>query len=187
MPAQGLRGGPMNPISLQHEGCSSDGCRYKNTRSRKSDLRVNSLVACLSFWGEKTGPLVRINPVHTAIFAPTGAGKGVSFVIPHLLTCRESTVVVDPKGENALITALVREQQFRQKLVLLDPFQSVIEKPDSLNPLDFIRADSPLALDDHDLANALVIRTGQEREPHWCDAAEMFIAGIIAFVVQHPS
>ena len=158
----------------------------KHSFSKIFDLRVNSLVACLSFWGERTNPLVRINPVHTAIFAPTGAGKGVSFVIPHLLTCRESTVVVDPKGENALITALVREQQFGQKLVLLDPFQSVIEKPDSLNPLDFIRADSPLALDDcRDLANALVIRTGQEREPHWCDAAEMFIAGIIAFVVQH--
>ena len=137
----------------------------KKSFSKIFDRRVKSLVACLSFWGERTNPLVRINPVHTAIFAPTGAGKGVSFVIPHLLTCRESTVIVDPKGENALMTALVREKS-GQKLVLLDPFQMVIEKPDSLNPLDFIRADSPLALDDcRDLANALVIRTGQEREP----------------------
>jgi type IV secretion system protein VirD4 len=157
----------------------------KQEHGKIFDRRVTSLVACLSFWGFRENPLVRINPVHTAVFAPTGAGKGVSFVIPHLLTCHESTVVVDPKGENALITALVREKS-GQKLVLLDPFQSVIEKPDSLNPLDFIRADSPLALDDcRDLANALVIRTGQEREPHWCDSAEMFIAGIIAFVVQH--
>ena len=158
----------------------------KHSFSKIFDLRVTSLVACLSFWGERTNPLVRITPVHSAIFAPTAAGKNVSFVFSHLLTCRESTVVVDPKGENALISARVREQQFGHKVVLLDPFQMVIEKPDSLNPLDFIRADSPLALDDcRDLANALVIRTGQEREPHWCDAAEMFIGGIIAFVVQH--
>ena len=169
----------MNPISLQPRGLLLGRLSVqKHSFWKIFDLRVNSLVACLSFWGERTNPLVRINPVHTAIFAPTGAGKGVSFVIPHLLTCRESTVVVDPKGENALITAAVREK-FGHKVVRLDPFQLTTRTPDSLNPLDFIRADSPLALDYcRDLANALVIRTGQEREPHWCDGAEMFIGGI---------
>jgi type IV secretion system protein VirD4 len=44
--------------------------------------------------------LVRLNnAVHTAVFAPTGAGKGVSSVIPFLLTCPESCVVIDFKGE----------------------------------------------------------------------------------------
>ena len=45
--------------------------------------------------------LVRMpNAVHTAVFAPTGVGKGVSCVIPFLLTSDESAVVVDFKGEN---------------------------------------------------------------------------------------
>ena len=45
-----------------------------------------------------------------------------------------------------------------------------------------------MALDDcRDLANALVIRTGQEKEPHWVDAAEMNIGGIASFVVQYAS
>ena len=69
---------------------------------------------------------------------------------------------------------------------MLDPFHVVTHTPDTFNPLDFIDASSPLAIDDCPrLAEALVIRTGQEREPHWCDAAEINIAGISSFVVQH--
>lgn len=33
------------------------------------------------------------------------------------------------------------------------------------------------------MANALVIRTGQEREPYWSDSAEIWIASMTAFVV----
>lgn len=146
---------------------------------------IPARIACKMMFGHK--PLVRLpNAVHTAIFAPTAVGKGVSFVIPHFLTCPESTVVVDFKGENAQLTAAFRKKAFGHRIVQLDPFRVVTKNPDSFNPLDFIKADSPLALDDcRDLANALVIRTGQEKEPHWCDAAEMNIAGIISFVVQH--
>jgi type IV secretion system protein VirD4 len=62
----------------------------------------------------------------------------------------------------------------------------VTAHPDRFNPLQSINAASALALDDcQALAEALVIRTGQEREPHWADAAEMNIAGITAFVAQH--
>jgi type IV secretion system protein VirD4 len=41
-------------------------------------------------------------------------------------------------------------------------------------------------LDDcRSLAEALVIRNLQEKEPHWADSAENFIAGITSFVVKH--
>jgi type IV secretion system protein VirD4 len=139
----------------------------------------------LSFVGERTNPPVRINPIHCAIIAPTGVGKGASFVIPHLLSCPESVVVVDFKGENYLATAKAR-QRMGQRIVVLDPFHVVTHHPDTFNPLDFIDASSPLAIDDcRALAEALVIRTGQEREPHWNDGAEMNIGGITSFVVQH--
>ena len=64
--------------------------------------RIDSLTACLRFLVafEKPGlRLVRLNAVHTAVFANTGAGKGVSLVIPFLQTCTDSCVVVDFKGE----------------------------------------------------------------------------------------
>ena len=157
----------------------------KQSHLRLFNPKVNSLDACMSFWGERKNPLVRVNAIHAAIFAPTGVGKGVSFVIPHLLTCPESTVVVDFKGENYRATAKARERM-GHRIVVLDPFHVVTQTPDTFNPLVQINADSPLAIDDcRALAESLVIRTGQEREPHWCDAAEMNIAGITSFVVQH--
>ena len=148
--------------------------------------RVKSVDACKAFWGEREGPLVRLpDVIHAAIFAPTGVGKGVSFVIPHGLTCEENTVFLDCKGEIANATAQARENM-GHRIVRLAPFHAPTETTDTFNPLDFIDGDSPDAIDDiRSLAEAVVIRTGQEREPHWCDAAEMFIAGIASFVVKH--
>ena len=37
----------------------------------------------------------------------------------------------------------------------------------------------------NDLAKALIVRTGEEREPHWNDSAEFFAAAVIAMVVEH--
>jgi type IV secretion system protein VirD4 len=63
--------------------------------------------------------------------------------------------------------------------------KKLLFKSATLNALDFIDKDSSLALDDcRDLGKALVVRTGQEKDPHWCDGAEIWIAGIAAAVVQ---
>jgi type IV secretion system protein VirD4 len=130
--------------------------------------------------------LVRLpNAVHTAIFAPTGVGKGVSCVVPFLKTCSESMVVVDFKGENARLTAEHRRRVFGHQIVFLDPFTMVSQTPATYNDLDFIDKDSPTAIDDcRDLAEALVIRTGQEKDPHWVDSAEAWISALIALVVR---
>ncbi len=152
---------------------------------------VSTAVACERFFHSLRqgkpgpGPLVTLsNAVHTAVFAPTGVGKGVSCVIPFLLNCDESCVVVDFKGENARLTAGHRKDVFGHQIVMLDPFKVVTQTPDRFNPLEFIAANSPLAIDDaRDLAESLVIRTGEEKDPHWPDAAEVWIAGMVAAVV----
>ncbi len=72
----------------------------------------------------------------------------------------------------------------RHRVVVLDPFKIATQSPDTFNPLEFIDRDSPTALDEcRDLAEALVVRTGQEKEPHWCAAAEIWIAAMTAAVV----
>ena len=151
--------------------------------------RIGSEAACqqfLGWFGKRSQPLVTLSKaVHTAVFAPTGVGKGVSCVIPHLLTCPDSMVVVDFKGENARLTARAR-RAMGHRVVLLDPFGVVTKEPDTFNPLEFIDKDSPVALDEcRDLAEALVLRTGQEKEPHWLDSAEVWIAAMVAAVVQY--
>jgi type IV secretion system protein VirD4 len=113
-------------------------------------------------------------------------GKGVSCVIPFLLTSDESAVVVDFKGENFQLTAEHRRKAFGHQIVVLDPFKLVTQAPQTFNALDFIDKDSPTAIDEcRDLAEALVIRTGQEKDPHWVDSAEAWISALIALVVHY--
>ncbi|VTR92886.1 conjugal transfer coupling protein : Type IV secretory pathway, VirD4 component OS=Singulisphaera acidiphila (strain ATCC BAA-1392 / DSM 18658 / VKM B-2454 / MOB10) GN=Sinac_7665 PE=4 SV=1: T4SS-DNA_transf [Gemmata massiliana] len=128
--------------------------------------------------------LVRLTrAVHVACFAPTGAGKGVSLIVPFLLSSRESCVVLDYKGENAFLTRAARARM-RHHVVLLDPFRVVTETPDCLNVLDFIDRDAPTALDHiRSLAEAIVVRSGHEKEPHWLDSAETWITAITAVVI----
>ena len=148
--------------------------------------RVKSVQACKAFWGWRESPLVRLpNVIHAMFVAPTGVGKGVSFVIPHGLTCEENTVFIDFKGDIAKSTLRAR-RKMGHHVVSLDPYRQVTNTPDTFNSLDFIDGNSPLAIDDvRSIAEALVVRTGQEKEPHWCDAAEMLIGGIASFVVKN--
>lgn len=157
------------------------------------DSRLGSIEACERFFLALYGlgclryeQDVRLNrAVHTAIFAPTGAGKGASLIIPWLLENPESAVVLDYKGELASISARSRAKKFRHRVVLLDPFHVVTDHPDCLNPIDFIHDGSPTVIDDaRDLAANLVVRTADEREPHWNDSAEGWIAGGITAVAQ---
>lgn len=147
-----------------------------------------SEVACrLFFHSFRRTPLpVRINRgVHCLVCAPTGAGKGVSLLIPHLLTDPGSCVVIDPKGENHARTAAAR-RRMGQRVVTLDPFGVTGGPGDSLNPLDLIDPDRREWLDDvRALCDALVVRTGLEHEPHWSEAAVLFLTGVTAFVARY--
>jgi type IV secretion system protein VirD4 len=157
--------------------------------------RGPAVEACRRFLaGLKRGPRQTVTlsrAIHTAVFSPSGGGKGVSCVVPFLLRCPDSCVpdscvVVDFKGENAKLTAEHRRRRFGHRIVMLDPFHVVTDKPDRFNPLAYIRKDSPQAIDEcNDLAKALVIRTGEEKEPHWNDSAEAWIAAVLALVVRY--
>jgi type IV secretion system protein VirD4 len=133
-------------------------------------------------------PRVRLSAstVHTAVFSPSGGGKGVSCVVPFLLGCPDPCVVLDLKGENATLTAAHRRRAFGHRVALLDPFKVVTPTPDSLNPLDGVGAYDPLAVDHcNALAKALVVRGPDEREPHWSDSAEAWIASLLATVARY--
>ena len=149
--------------------------------------RIPAADACDAFFGKRQNPLICLpNVVHTTGFAGTGVGKTSSLVMDHALRCPDSTVFMDFNAEIATVAAEYRRTHFANRIILLDPFHLVTNNPDTFSPVDSISAADPLAIDDiRTIGEALVIRSGHEHELHWNDGAEMFIAGITAFVVQH--
>jgi type IV secretion system protein VirD4 len=148
--------------------------------------KMKSRDACLAAMGKRPWPLVRLpNVIHSAIFIPTGGGKGSCFGIPHAMTCRDSAVYLDLNAEIASATIEAR-LKMGHRVVLLDPHHVYTNQSDGLNVLDFIPANSPTALDQvRSLAESLVIRTGQEKEPHWPEVAEDNICTTMAHVVNN--
>jgi len=125
--------------------------------------------------------------------AGSRAGKGVSAIIPNLIEYPGSVLVIDPKGENARVTALRRGAGSKecpglgQKVCVLDPFGVSGFTTSSFNPLSMIDPASDTAVDDAALiAEALVI---QEEGPgrHFSSAARNFLRGLILEVCTDPS
>ncbi|MEE4248391.1 MAG: type IV secretory system conjugative DNA transfer family protein, partial [Kangiellaceae bacterium] len=75
--------------------------------------------------------------------AGTGAGKGVSHVIPTALIYPGSMVILDIKGEIAAVTANAR-RNMGQEVILLDPFGA---SSDAYNPMESVDPASPDAPD----------------------------------------
>ena len=92
---------------------------------------------------------------HVLLMAPTGAGKGVSFVIPNLLSWNESAIVHDVKLENFLLTSGHREKQ-GQKIYIFDPLNEE-NKTHRYNPFDFVNSKLDLMYNDiHKMAALLM-------------------------------
>ncbi len=137
---------------------------------------------------------------HLLTVAPTRSGKGVSSIIPNLLTYPGSVFVIDPKGENALITAWRRGQGkesagiagLGQKVVLLDPWDIAATKlgmrSSGFNPLDWIKAGDPDAAENAFLlADALVVTESAKGDDRfWDEEAKALLTGIILYVATAP-
>lgn len=113
---------------------------------------------------------------HIITIAPTGAGKGVSCIIPALLSWQGPAVVIDPRGENYAVTAEHRRRMGHQ-VHTLDPFRITEERePDALNPLDLLdyRADD---FEDNATAIAAMLMQGTTfaLDPYWDERAQNLI------------
>ena len=122
---------------------------------------------------------------HLLTVAPTRGGKGVSAIMPNLLTYEGSVLVIDPKGENALITAEAR-QAMGHDIRIVDPWNlaSATLKLDAarFNPLDWLRSDDPdLAENAMLLADALVVPSGGDNK-FWDEEAKALLFGLLLYL-----
>lgn len=115
--------------------------------------------------------------------ASARSGKGVSLIIPNLLSYLGPVMVLDLKGENASITAQWRASFLGQKVAVFDPYGETDIPSSSLNLLSFYDPDSPEFIDDiTELAEAMIVR-GNENDPHWNESARSVLKMILVFIV----
>lgn len=135
---------------------------------------------------------------HVCLVSGSRGGKGTTTLVPNIALWPGSIVVIDPKGENATVTAARRGRGTQtpnicegmgQNVYVLDPFSQA--KVDSFykarfNPLDTIDPHSNEAIDDAGhLADAIVV-TGEAKDPHWEESARAVIKTLILHVITLP-
>ncbi len=113
-------------------------------------------------------------------FAPAGSGKGVGAVIPTLLSCPRSMIVMDPKGENYAVTAR-RRKELGNNVAVLDPFNIMGDDTDALNPMDLLALPNVCVESEAvTLAAAIGHEYQSKRESFWDQHALGLISGLIA-------
>ncbi|RZI47254.1 type IV secretion system protein VirD4 [Rickettsiales endosymbiont of Peranema trichophorum] len=126
------------------------------------------------------GYLIADGYQHALLFAPTGSGKGVGFVIPNLLFWEDSVFVHDIKLENFMATSGWRAKM-GQKVFCWSPAD-----PDGIthcyNPIDWVSKKSGQMVDDvQKIANLIM----PEKE-FWNNEARALFVGVVLYLIAAP-
>jgi type IV secretion system protein VirD4 len=139
--------------------------------------------------GDENHLFVADDDRHLVTIAGSRAGKGRGLIIPNLLSYPGSVVCIDPKGENAAVTARYRAEVLGQTVVILDPFAVLAGTPElapwrgGLNPLEWLDPAHPEVIDDVSmLADAVIVRD-QDQDPHWNESARAFLKGVMLYIM----
>ena len=120
---------------------------------------------------------------HLLTLAPNRSGKGVSSIIPNLLTWPGSLVVIDPKGENAVVTAR-RRREMGQNVHVLDPLGITGLPRSRFNPLLWLDPGSATFVEDTALiADSLHMTHGTTDEVFFSNESKAWIAGDLMHIV----
>lgn len=95
---------------------------------------------------DKSGYFIASGYQHALLFAPTGSGKGVGFVIPNLLFWNDSIIVHDIKLENYTLTSGWRAKM-GQKVFVWAPADPD-GKTHCYNPIDWVSSKPGQMVDD---------------------------------------
>lgn len=127
---------------------------------------------------------------HILTVAGTRGGKGTNLIIPNLLGLggyQGSWVVIDPKGENAAITARYQRES-GQNVVILNPWGLLadqIGEATSYNPLDILADTTSIHLVDdcQMVAEMLVPIERDDKNRFFSDSARSIVTGLIMQIV----
>ncbi|SFU33465.1 type IV secretion system protein VirD4 [Nitrosomonas eutropha] len=115
--------------------------------------------------------------------APTRTGKGVGFVIPNLLTFRESAVVLDIKEENYNLTSAFRRKHLGNEIFYWSPFSETTHR---WNPLSYVSENPLFRVNDLRALAVIIFRTTERGDPFWSDSARNLFVGLALLVLETP-
>ena len=125
---------------------------------------------------------------HLITVAPTRAGKGRDILIPALMECAGSCIVVDPKGELASVTGHLC-QQFGD-VIVVNPFGLWLKQFAGLilakfNPVASLEPSSDsFGADADKQAEGLIWQDGADTN-HWTESARQLVSGAIMTLAKH--
>lgn len=135
---------------------------------------------------------------HMVTFAGSRAGKGISRIIPNLLLWNNNVICIDPKGENAAVTA---HNPIRAQAFVIDPYELVPnvyprgKDPSSskvppirakYNPLQDIDINSPTVAEEIKVLVEAIVFPQSEANQEWERTPKAIIGGVIAHVLTAP-
>jgi type IV secretion system protein VirD4 len=131
-------------------------------------------------------PILMEREGHLMTIAPTGAGKGTGCIVPALLRYQGPVIVIDPKGENALMTAR-RRREMGHEVAVIDPMGITGLPQATLNPLDALDPDSTMLVDDAMAMVAALAAPGSGANTsdgdYWRERGASFVLGVLLHVV----
>lgn len=152
------------------------------TNSEKRKLHTGRDTSLIIGGRGRGKPYLFDGPEHLLTVAPTRSGKGVSVIIPNLLTANRSVICIDPKGENAQVTA--RRRGTFGPVHVLDPFNVSGKHNCAYNPLSGLSVyDLNFVDDTASIASALIVSAPNARDPHFDEAARALVRGLIMAVM----
>src|SRR5208337_38339 len=127
--------------------------------------------------------------------ARTRTGKGTRVIVPTLLRYGGSALVIDPKGENAAITANVRKEQLGQSIHILNPWNELATtyanhgfKPATYNPLDILDRDDPnVVATAQTLAGAICPAPANAKDKFWQGSAADVLTAVLLWLTDQPA
>ena len=132
---------------------------------------------------------------HVCVVSGSRGGKGTTSIVNNLVLWPGSICVVDPKGENATITAGRRGRGSEhckglgQAVQVLDPFKAS-QVDDSLrgrfNPLDALDQANEETVDEAGRIADAVVVIHESNDPFWDESARAMVKGLILHVLTAP-
>lgn len=143
-------------------------------------------------WVEGGTPVGIGDDRNSVLLAGSRSGKGRAVLINRLISLPRETSIfsLDPKGNNARLTAWYRAEVLKQRVGVLDPFgvsgEGTRPYRCSFNPLEILLRSSreTFVPNARMIANALVV-VGESRDKHWDTCAVQILTGLIVHVATH--